>query len=63
MCLFQVPVLHVVNSGRGRSCREREKERKDETEMVSIATATLKRNLNKWGWDKVEQTAASEPAK
>lgn len=42
--------------------REREREMRDETEMVSIATATLKNNLNKWGWDK-EQTAASEPVK
>lgn len=47
-----------MNSGRGRGCRERA-----ESEMVSIATATLKCSLSKWGCDKVEQTAVSEHVK
>lgn len=52
---FLVPVSMLLVSGRGRSCRGRA-----ETEMVSMATATLKCNLNKRGCDKVEQTAVSE---
>lgn len=31
--------------------------------MVSIATATLKCSLSKWGCDEVEQTAVSEHVK